>query len=246
MQQFEFPTLDLTKFTPTPIPQKLRLGHQMEYVCKQLLDDSPDYEVLLHNLPIREKKQTIGEVDFIVRKISNQQLIHVELTYKFYLIDTQIPEIIHQLVGPNKRDTFFTKLEKIKNNQFALIHSEAGHNALSQKGVVPTGILQQTCYKAQLFMPFSHNKKDIGPLNSECIIGYWLRLSDFHSDTFSKNQFYIPTKNQWVIKPHLHTNWSSFDDILTSINERLSHQSSPMVWMKKNEIEIDKFFIVWW
>ena len=244
--QFEFPTLDLTKFNPTPIPQKLRLGHQMEFVCKQLLDESDDYEVLIHNLPIRKKKQTIGEIDYIIRKISTQQLIHVELTYKFYLIDTEIPGIIHQLIGPNKRDSFFTKLQKIKNNQFSLIHSEAGHSTLSAKGIDTYEMLQQTLYKAQLYVPWGHTFEDIQPLNSKCIIGYWLRLSEFHSHSFSAYQFYIPTKNQWVIKPHLDTKWSSFNDVLIIIKERLSHQSSPMVWMKINETKIDKIFIVWW
>ena len=84
--------MDLKHFSPTPIPQKIRLGHQMEYVFKQVLDYCSNYDVLIHNLPIRKGKQTIGEIDYILLDKETQQLIHVELTYKSYIINPNIFE----------------------------------------------------------------------------------------------------------------------------------------------------------
>lgn len=246
IQQFEFPEVDLSGFSPTPIPQKIRLGHQMEYVCKQLLDHCTRYQVLLHNLPVREGKHTLGEIDFILRDMEKQQLTHVELTYKFYIIDPDISEPIHQLMGPNKRDMFFTKMEKIKNEQFTLLHSNAGKAALSAKGIDATHIHHQACYKAQLFEPYGSQPLPIRPLNPKCIVGYWLRMADLLTDAFKNYHYYIPYKSQWVLEPHTAVEWTSHFEVLLEINLRLLKQNAPMVWMKKSETEFEKFFVVWW
>ncbi|TLP79685.1 DUF1853 family protein [Maribacter sp. ACAM166] len=246
IQQFEFPEVDLTNFSPAPVPQHIRLGHQMEYVCKQLLDYCQHYEVLVHNLPIREGKQTLGEIDFILREKATEQIVHVELTYKFYIINPDIQEPIHQLIGPNKRDTFFTKMVKIRDKQFTLLHSKVGSKALVDIGIDSSKIVHQTCYKAQLFEPYGSQTSTIHPLNPNCIVGYWLRLADLHSDSFSSYQFYIPPKSQWVIQPYKTIEWTSYNTILPEIELRHFNQSSPMVWMRKNDTEYEKFFVVWW
>lgn len=246
VSQFQFPEVEIDGFVTSPIPEKLRLGHQMEYVCKQLLDASDEYEVLLHNMPIRDGKQTIGEIDFILKETATQQLIHVELTYKFYLIDTAIENPIHQLVGPNRSDAFYKKLEKIKNNQFSLIHTSIGQKALLKKGIETTNIKQQVCYKAQLFKPYKIASLDISPINSHCIVGYWLRMAEFNSSEFTAHKFYIPTKSEWVFHPYEEVLWVSHDAVIEIIEERLNYKSAPMVWMKKSDTEFEKFFVVWW
>lgn len=246
IQQFGFPRVDMTDFIPKTIPQKIRLGHQMEHVCKQLLDHIDGYEVLLHNLPIREGKLTIGEIDFILRETYTQQLIHLELTYKFYIIDPNISEPIHQLMGPNRRDMFFTKMEKIKNAQFALLHSMTGSKALAASNINPSDIQHQACYKAQLFEPYGSKPLHLRPLNPNCITGYWLRMTDLQTDAFKNYQFYIPYKSQWVIAPHAQVEWTSHYESLLEINLRLIKQNAPMVWMRKSETKFEKFFVVWW
>ncbi|MEP2239778.1 MAG: DUF1853 family protein [Maribacter sp.] len=238
--------VDLNEITPIAIPEKLRLGHQMEYVCKQLLDESDAYEVLLHNMPIRDGKQTIGEIDFIVKEIATKQLIHVELTYKFYLIDTAIENPIHQLVGPNRSDAFYKKLEKIKNNQFSLIHTRIGSAALLDKGIDATQVKQQVCYKAQLFQPYKNASLAISPINSHCIVGYWLRMAEFNTPEFVDYKFYMPTKSEWVFNPFNEVVWVSHSTIINAIKERLQNKSSPMVWVKKRDSEFEKCFVVWW
>jgi hypothetical protein len=246
IRQFEFPEIDLTDFQPVPVPQKLRLGHQMEHICRQLLDYCPEYEVLLHNLPVRDGKQTLGEIDFILKEVETQQLIHVELTYKFYIINPEISEPIHQLMGPNKRDMFFTKMEKIKHEQFALLHTATGSKLLAENGLDHRQITHRACYKAQLFEPYLSKPLHLRPLNPNCIMGYWLRLADFQTDSFKEHEYYVPYKNQWVLEPHADVAWMPHFEILLDINLRLLQQNAPLVWMKKNETEFEKFFVVWW
>ena len=120
--QFRLPSIDLRTFTPTPIPTKLRLGHQVEHVFIQNLESHPDYTILAHSLQIKRNKQTIGELDFLVRY--KEQLYHIELSCKFYLIDPSITESIHCLVGPNRSDAFFKKIEKTQQKQLPLLYCE--------------------------------------------------------------------------------------------------------------------------
>lgn len=246
IKQFEFPAVDLSDFTPTPIPGNLRLGHQMEIVCKQLLANSSRFEILVFNLPIREGKQTLGEIDFILKDVETEQLIHVELTYKFYIIDPNISEPIHQLIGPNKRDAFFMKMEKIKNKQFTLLHSEAGKKALANLDIDASNLVHQTCFKVQLFKPYKADIVQLEPLNENCVVGYWLRMSGFTGDAFTSYQFYMPNKSQWVLTPNDTFEWMSYADIVLKIEQQLVKQNSPLIWMKKSESEYEKFFVVWW
>ena len=246
IRQFEFPQIDLTHFTPTPIPQRIRLGHQMEHVCKQLLDASDTYEILVYNLPVRKGKQTLGEIDYILRDTATGQIIHLELTYKFYIIDLQISEPIHQLMGPNRRDMFFTKMEKIKNEQFGLLHSPAGQKTLAEKGIPTQEIQHQTCYKAQLFELYQSDPINLRPLNPKCIVGYWLRLGELRAADFKTFEFYIPYKTEWVVAPHDDVTWLSHYEALLEINIRLLKQNAPMLWIKKGTDTFEKCFVVWW
>ena len=246
IQQFEFPNMELHPFHPTPIPTNLRLGHQIEYVFKQLVEYSEAYEILLHNLPISQGGRTIGEIDFILKNKISQQLIHVELTYKFYLINPEVANPKHQIIGPNQRDMFFIKMEKIKNKQFPLLHSVAGIQALEDNDINHLEIEHQCCFKAQLFYPFENETVNIGSLNKNCMAGYWMRLDDFKKSEFAKYQFYLPTKSEWIIEPNDQVIWKSHVEIMMDINLKLLQKFAPMIWIKKSNTEFEKLFVVWW
>lgn len=246
IDQFEFPSLKLETFQSAEIPNNLRLGHQMEYVFKQLIEYSEDYKLVLYNLPIRDEKRTLGEIDFILKNKKTNQFIHVELTYKFYLLDPEIPDPIHSLIGPNRRDRFFDKMEKIKNEQFSLLHSTAGINALADHKIDHLKIKHQCCFKAQVFVPYHQKNRNLGVLNKAVMAGYWLRLKDFITTDFIKDQFYIPRKSDWVIAPQEQVSWKSHDEILLEIQSKLKEKRAPMIWRKNAKKEFEKCFIVWW
>ncbi|MBG48217.1 MAG: hypothetical protein CML05_08025 [Pseudozobellia sp.] len=246
IEQFHFPEVTLQPpFTET-IPAKMRLGHQMEFVFKDLIERSGAYEILLYNQPILSGKQTIGEIDFILGNKETIQQIHVELTYKFYVIDSSISEPIHRLMGPNRRDMFFTKMEKIKNRQFQLLHSEEGKKVLFSKNIDPNRIHHLCCFKAQLFHHYLEEQSHIRPLNKACLSGFWIRFKDFESSVFRGYHYYMPKKWQWVIRPHETVEWMSHFETLMEVNLRMINENSPMLWLKKNDGTIQKLFVVWW
>lgn len=246
IQQFEFPEMELGNFIPEEIPKNIRLGHQMEHVFKQLIEQYKRYEILVHNLPIRDENRTLGEIDYILKDNETAQLIHVELTYKFYVVDLGISEPIHQLIGPNRGDAFYTKVEKIKNKQFELLHSKEGAKALELNNIDHSEISHQVCYKTQLFTPKNIDNQLVTQLNSDCIYGCWLPFKKFSSTDFIMHQFYIPTKSEWAIEPHKNAAWKNHSDTEIEIQLRMQQRKSPMVWMQKSDAVFEKFFVVWW
>ncbi len=244
--QFSLPEINLNQVIIREIPSKLRLGHQLEYVFKQLVSQTALYEISIDNLPIRNNTRTLGEIDFILTNKISSELIHVELTYKFYLIDPSIKETIHQLIGPNKRDLFFTKLEKIRNDQFKLLHSPEGIEALQKKDIHHESVHHQVCFKGQLFVPYKGRVSPISPLNGDCIVGFWIAFNEFNSASFSSYQFYMPNKLSWLLPPNDNVQWKSHQKIIFDIRQKNYMNISPMIWIKKSETRFEKCFVVWW
>ena len=67
------------------IPERLMLGKRAERYFSEWIKQSDSYELIAENIQIIENKQTLGEFDFITRRLLDNQLIHIELIYKFYL-----------------------------------------------------------------------------------------------------------------------------------------------------------------
>jgi len=244
--QFEFPEVDLTTLTTRPIPEKLRLGHQMEYVFAQLLAASSDWVVLDKNVLVNAGKTRLGELDFILKNVSTQSVHHVELAYKFYIINPEITEPVHRLMGPNKRDMFFTKLDKLKGKQFPLLFSDELTEQLGQLQIDVDTVNQQACFKAQLFTPHGTDYSAIRPLNKQCIQGNWIRFDDFKTAAFKTYDYYIPHKLEWVLTPSADRVFTSHYNTLLDINIRMLKENAPMLWVKDKEGTVTKLFVVWW
>ncbi|MEL6306297.1 MAG: DUF1853 family protein [Bacteroidota bacterium] len=246
MEQFVFPECDVNQDVEVEIPDGLRLGHQMEYVFEYLIKRSKTYEVVLKNIPVLEGKTTVGEIDFILKDLVRDEVVHVELTYKFYVIDPSISEPIHRLLGPNRRDMFFTKLDKMKTAQFPLLKHPTILEQLETMGLELNSLSQKVCFKAQLFVPFETPNISIRPLHKNCIVGYWLRLETLEQTSFASFQYYIPFKKEWVLKPSEEVSWISHFDMLMEVNIRLLKKNAPMLWVRHSEGHYDKCFVVWW
>ncbi len=246
LEQFAMPDIDVDHLDEVHIPPKLRLGHKMERVFHALLSAKGHYEVIDRNVVVKRERRTLGEMDYLLRDTHNAQAIHLELTYKFYLIDPGISEPIYRLVGPNRRDMFYTKLDKLKEGQFALPFTEEGRLALIKRQLEPERLKQQVCFKAQLFRPYGSDRLGIRPLNPHCLAGTWMRLDDFQKSEFTEYTYYLPTKEEWASSPRDQVQWDSHYSVLIDLNLRMLKKSSALIWRRKKEGDHDKFFVVWW
>jgi len=245
LPQFQFPSKEINAFPSVEWPTNLRLGHQMEVAFKYLVASSNDYKVVLSNILVEEGKTRIGELDFILENLKTQQHIHVELAYKFYIINPEISEPIYRLMGPNKRDMFYTKLDKLKGKQFPLLHHPSLTPYWKTRGIDPITVEQECCFKAQLFQPFGE-KISIRPLNRDCISGAWIQFDNFNTNDFSNAAYYIPRKLEWVVAPHPNVHWMTHFETLMEVNLSMVKENAPMLWMRQPSGEIKKLFVVWW
>ncbi len=245
IQQFDFPEVDITAVKPPGTQANLRLGHQMEVVFSELIHASRDYSLVFSNLLIDEGKTRLGELDFILRETQSEKLIHVELAYKFYIINPEISEPIYRLMGPNRRDMFYTKLDKLKEKQFPLLFHKNLAPYWETSNVDPIEIEQHCCFKAQLFAPYG-TTASIRPLNTECILGSWISFEAFNTAEFRSFHYYIPRKLEWVIAPHEDVPWANHFETLMEVNLRMVKENAPMLWMKSVEGTLSKMFVVWW
>lgn len=224
-------------------PTDIVLGQQAEACFEAYLKRSKNFELLIANLQIQGEKQTLGELDYIVRDLTTKKVVHIELACKFYLYDETLgPSEEAKWIGPNRKDSLFDKLEKIKQQQFPLIHAPETQKQLNQLGFeIPTE--QKLCLKAFLFLPA---KMETGILSNNfrnCIVGHWVRYGELKD---IENALYaIPNKKEWLLPVEALTEWYSFSEIKDLISEQLQNRNSPLIYIKTLHI-IEKFFVVWW
>lgn len=244
LEQFHLPFVDLVNFDFPAIPRNLRLGHQIEFIFQRLISNSDLYRILVHNLPVYQNKISLGEIDYILQNIDNGQLIHVELTYKLYIIRGNGTAIDRQLVGPNGRDAFIFKKERIKGHQLPLLYLPESIQALRAHGIAIGKVGQQICFKSQLFIPYDHRHMDLGPFNPDCIVGTWIFHNDFDSKPFKSYSYYIPSRLEWLLAPHDAVNWKTHGEVFKEIEERIKHGNAPLVWVKGETGTFQKMFIL--
>jgi hypothetical protein len=230
------------------IAPRLVLGKRVEHFMSYYLEHNSPYKILTQNIQVFNKKTTLGELDFIIQHTATQQVIHVEQVYKFYLY---VPDaILYQndpWIGPNNKDSFQQKMDKLTQKQFPLLYQEETKNALEHLQLDLSNIQQQLSFKAALFLPFNKTFDSFKTINNKCIEGIWMRLEDFEQNTsFDKRQFFLPEKQDWGVHPKHNSTWFSYASILPKVQASLAQKRAPLCWVKTSEKEYQKLFVVWW
>jgi hypothetical protein len=195
------------------------------------------------SLSNRTAKETLGELDYIVRNNKTETIIHIELACKFYLYDENAGDLEEQKwIGPNRKDTLFDKLEKVKLKQFPLLCKVETIQKLEALNIeIPTS--QELCLKAFLFLPKNMSAATFPKAFQDCIVGYYINPQDLEED---KEALYaIPTKKEWLLPIETLTNWHTFPEIKKLIDEQLEMNKSPLIY-KKTPHKMERLFIVWW
>ena len=224
------------------IPDTIRLGNYVERLVSHQLNHDERIQILKENAQIISNKITLGEIDCLL--LQDQQPIHLEIAYKFYLYDASVEtSFLEHWIGPNRRDSLLLKLNKIKEKQFPLLYSTECKSLLEELSLKVKDIQQQTFFKAQLFVPYSRTI-EFPLLSSKCIYGFYINYKEVSN--FQECKFYIPKKLDWIIDPHTQVDWMNFTDANKKIEEFYQKKSAPLCWMKHSNGEIVKIFVVWW
>ncbi|MDN3724661.1 DUF1853 family protein [Aequorivita sp. SDUM287046] len=241
-ETFEFSNeqVNASNFT---FPSNSVMGMQAEACFEAYLKQSENFELLAANLQINDGKKTLGELDYIVKDLAAKRIVHIELACKFYLYDEieNASEAEHW-IGPNRKDSLFYKLEKIKTKQFPLLHEAETIKKLQQLNIEkPT--VQKLCLKAFLFLPKKIKPDFLPKYIQDCIVGYYIKRQDF---TVVKNARYaMPSKKEWLLPIEEITDWYGYSEIKSMLEAQLKMNKSPLIYQKTPH-EIERFFVVWW
>lgn len=243
LKTFDLSQLILNDIPEVELPNNLRLGHLVERIVSKLIDSSRNYSILHESLQIIEDNKTIGELDFILTNKATNELLHLEIAYKFYLYDPSLSdESLTNWIGPNRRDSLQEKLKKLKNHQFPLLHHPVTSSALNNLNI--SNINQALCLMASLFVPYNMDKELLAAYEPY-IKGFYLTVDSFQKQDHLNKMYYIPLKSEWGIDPASHNNWKTYDHIQEKIQSITKEKRSLLCWQKQGE-SYTQFFIVWW
>ncbi|MFD1553046.1 DUF1853 domain-containing protein [Putridiphycobacter roseus] len=243
VDSFDLTALKIENSSEIVLPTNLRLGHIIEKVFAHFIQAASNFEILYENLQIIDQKRTLGELDFIVKDLEKNKLIHVEVAYKFYLLDPSLSNAqSHCWIGPNRNDSFVEKITKMREKQFPILYHKATVPYL-QKMVI-TEIQQALCFMANLFLPMGF-KGAIEPKFQGAVKGYYLPYGEFLKANHSNIQYHIPVKKLWGIAPKTNSNWSTFEAIKADLTKSIAEKQAPLLWVK-TEAGFEEMFLVWW
>lgn len=243
LDSFNLDELQIEGELDATLPENRRLGHLAESVVSEAIKSSLNFELLYENVQLIKGKITIGELDFIVRNLTNHEVIHVELAYKFYLLDpTLSSDFSKNWIGPNRNDSLVEKLAKLKNKQFPLLQSESAQKALVGVDVHKTS--QAVCFLASLFVPYNFRSR-LDPAYEKAIVGHHLDFNTFQKLNKPTKEYYIPSKKEWGIDPAENSFWQNFEQVQQHIQQCLFEKQAPLCWQKDGD-KYSVFFIVWW
>ncbi len=225
---------------------------QAEACFEAYLKNSAHYKLLAANLQVYTSvsskngtaKETIGELDYIVKKHALKAVVHVELACKFYLYDMDAGALeTEKWIGPNRKDRLFDKLEKVKLKQFPLLHKNETIEKLKALNIeIPT--LQELCLKAFLFLPKEMKTQAIARNYANCVVGYWIKHQDLIKEE-ADALYAIPSKKKWLLPLANIEAWYSFSEIKKMIDTQVENRKSPLIY-KKTSFKTERFFVVWW
>lgn len=233
----EFDKIDIV------LDEKLRLGKYVERFVSFELAQQNHMSILAENIQIQNGKITLGELDCLLLK--NNKPIHLEIIYKFYLYDDSVGNCeIDHFIGPNRKDSLKEKLTKLKEKQLPLLYSNSCKPYLEALDLNPETITQEVYFKAQLFLPFSNMNMKLKTLNTDCIAGFYIKQTELYQ--FNDCKFYMPNKKDWLVLPHTNVNWLDFNGFTLITKSYFEQKFSTLCWIKFNNGEIKKLFLVWW
>lgn len=229
------------------IPSNIRLGQRMEFFMEAALKAS-NFDILAKNLQIIHQKETLGEIDFILKNRANNSIFQLEMVYKFYLFDPEVKgEWTEQWIGANRRDSLHLKLKKLKEKQLPLLYASETADYLKKIGLKVNEISQKVCFFGQLFLPYIPEFALNDKLNPTSLAGYWLNKRQLETFKPKIQKLLIPAKNDWVATPNRdNENWKSFDGQMSIVAALTENKQSTLLWILDSQDELRRFFLVWW
>ena len=112
-----------------------RLGRRFESLLTALLERTECVKLLGHGIIVKDQKQTIGELDYLI-KLPNR-VLHLEVAVKFYAgIGTPSERTKKSAwVGPSCKDRLDLKINHLKTHQLTMSQTPLGLQSIADEGL---------------------------------------------------------------------------------------------------------------
>lgn len=190
----------LPRLSPKPTSQlkfNQKLGHLYEDALSELLSANSNYEILAQNYQlITPAKQTLGELDFLLLKKPSNEIIHLELAVKFYLIVEVNGQTLYP--GPDARDNFHRKSKRLCEHQLTLTKRKSSQELLPplpHSGTIKIGHLVHGIF-------FDHIHSEHRPLpehaSAQVRRRKWLHCNEFSEFETTRSKLRVIPKQLWL------------------------------------------------
>lgn len=112
-----------------------RLGRRFESLLTALFEQSECIKLLGHGIVVKNQKQTIGELDYLIRL--PDQIIHLEVAIKFYagIGNSMDRSNTSSWIGPSCQDRLDLKINHITTHQLTLSQTTLGRQSIADEGL---------------------------------------------------------------------------------------------------------------
>lgn len=228
-----------------------RLGVYFEQLWQHLTNRCESLDSVKHNYQVIINKHTYGEFDSILFDKVLSYTIHCELAVKFYLQIGSGREL-HHWVGPNLRDRFDHKHQRLFEHQLALSNDETIAPWLEQQGITIDQVKVLT--RGRLFYPLEDFMQEKfrfpNEVNPSHLKGFWTSWESFaHLQLSSGIDWYLLPKMYWLspISPMEVKELSLIDDkafLIHGHNEQYEFQRIQQVVGVRDGEEMMRGFVV--
>ena len=155
-----------------------RLGRRFESLLTALFEQSDQCKLLKHGLVIRDQKQTVGEIDYVIELPSG--VLHLEVAIKFYagVGNPSDREHTSGWIGPSCQDRLDLKINHLLTHQLRLSQTPLAQQTFAEAELPLPKRVQGLIY-GYLIQPWaSHGTQPEGLHMTD--IAYWTCYSDAH------------------------------------------------------------------
>ena len=178
----------------------LPLGKRFERLLSFWFTHSKHWDLIWEGKQFVDDKTTIGEIDFLVRELESDELMHIEVACKFYLSSENSSNWASWL-GPNAKDRFADKMIKFER-QLAL----SQHPLLRQelKADVLENVEPKLFLKGFFFHHFSLLMKAKAPrlANAHYNAAWFCFAKEFDLLAHESALWYVLEKKHWLSIVH--------------------------------------------
>ena len=176
-----------------------KLGHLYEDAVAVLLQASSSVDLLARNLQVvDESGRTLGEFDYLLFDKLRYQYVHLELAVKFYLA-VETPDG-WQFPGPDPRDHWQRKLDRMRTHQFTLSHGPDARSLLLKNYGADAVQVRQLIYGC-IYHPISSTRRPLPEaVNPQCRKGRWLYVSEWEEYLADIDSVQMIPKPMWPVE----------------------------------------------